>query len=173
MQSLSVLVVFLSLLQGWVYTQPLTSMSDWSNPVHSTSSEVTSIASTSGQEFKLSAHQWQHRMVLIFAPSNRSLDYRQQMQIWQADTAGIRDRNLKLVEVLGTGESQIDGQSITPASAENLRRQFGVTAEEFVVILIGKDGTQKQRSQTPVDLAMLFHTIDAMPMRQQEMRSRQ
>jgi hypothetical protein len=41
------------------------------------------------------------------------------------------------------------------------------------VILVGKDGAEKQRSQTPIDLAMLFRTIDAMPMRQQEMRSRQ
>jgi hypothetical protein len=151
-------------------------MSDWSNSADSLPSDPSSVALTSGRppetEFKLSDHQWQHRMVLIFAPSNRSSAYRQQMQAWQADRAGIRDRDLKLVEVLGTGESQADGQLITPAAAADLRRQFRVPAAEFVVILIGKDGTEKQRSQTPVDLAKLFRTIDAMPMRQQEMYSR-
>jgi hypothetical protein len=150
-------------------------MSDWSNSADSLPLDVSSAASASGhsqeREFKLSDHQWQHRMVLVFAPSNRSSAYQQQMQAWQADTVGIRDRDLELVEVLGTGESQVNGQRITSAAAADLRRQFRVTAEEFVVILVGKDGTEKQRSQTPVDLARLFRTIDAMPMRQQEMRS--
>lgn len=147
------------------------------NNAHSLLSEVASVASTSSRsqeiEFKLSDHQWQHRIVLIFAPSERSPAYQQQIQAWQADEVGVRDRDLKLVEVLGTGESRVDGQFMTSASAESLRRQFGVTVEEFVVILVGKDGTEKQRSGTPVTLAMLFRTIDAMPMRQQEMRSQQ
>lgn len=176
MQSIPVLVVLLSLLQSCVSTQPFTPMSDLPNPPHSRPPEVISVVSASGRsqevEFKLSDHQWQHRTVLVFAPSDRSSDYQQQMQVWQVDKAGVNDRDLKLVEVLGTGESRVDEQPISSASAERLRRQFGVKAEEFAVILVGKDGTEKQRSQTPVGLAMLFRTIDAMPMRQQEMRSR-
>ncbi|MEX0272525.1 DUF4174 domain-containing protein [Leptolyngbyaceae cyanobacterium UHCC 1019] len=138
---------------------------------------TTSVDSTSGRsqtvEFKLSDYQWQHRIVLIFAPSDRTPNYQQQVQMWQADRAGVGDRDLKLVEVLGTGESRVDGKFLSPASADRLRRQFGVPVEEFAVVLIGKDGTEKQRSRTPIDLAMLFRTIDTMPMRQQEMRSRQ
>jgi hypothetical protein len=38
---------------------------------------------------------------------------------------------------------------------------------------VGKDGMEKQGSQTPIALAVLFRTIDAMPIRQREMRSRQ
>jgi hypothetical protein len=177
MQSLPVLVVFLSLLQGCGYAQPYISMSDLPNPPQSQSPELASVAATSdrsqGVEFRLSDYQWQHRILLVFAPSTGSSDYQQQMQIWQADQAGVDDRDLKLVEVLGTGESQVDGQSISAASADGLRRQFGVSVEEFAVVLVGKDGTEKQRSQAPMDLAMLYRTIDAMPMRQQEMRSQQ
>lgn len=58
-------------------------------------------------------------------------------------------------------------------SAERLRQQFGITTEDFAVILVGKDGTEKQRSQTLIDPATIFSAIDAMPMRQQEMRDRQ
>ncbi|MBM0745295.1 DUF4174 domain-containing protein (plasmid) [Phormidium sp. CLA17] len=138
---------------------------------------TTSVDSTSGRlqmvEFKLSDYQWQHRTVLIFAPSKRIPVYQQQVQMWQADRANVNERDLKLVEVLGTGESRVDGKFLSAASVERLRQQFGVPVEEFAVILIGKDGTEKQRSQTPVDVAVLFRTIDAMPMRQQEMRSRQ
>jgi len=177
MQSLTVLVVLLSLLQGCVYSQPFIAMSNSPNPSHSQSPEVANVAANSDRsqeiEFKLSDYQWQHRILLVFSPSSDSSEYRQQMQTWQADQAGVDDRDLKLVEILGTGESQVDGRSLSSASAERLRQQFGITPEEFAVILVGKDGTEKQRSQTPVDLELLFRTIDAMPMRQQEMRSRQ
>lgn len=108
MQSLPVLV-FLSLLQGCVGTQPFILMSDLPNPPQSQFPKVASVAATSGRsqgvEFRLSDYQWQHRILLVFAPSPAASDYRQQRQIWQADQAGVADRDLKLVEVLGTGES--------------------------------------------------------------------
>jgi hypothetical protein len=176
MQPLTGLVVLLSLLQGCASLQPFTAMSDLPNP-HSQPLEVASVAATPDLaqeiEFKLSDYQWQHRILLVFAPSTDSSQYRQQMQVWQADESGADDRDLKLVQILGTGESQVDERSLSSVSAERLRQQFGIAPEEFAVILVGKDGTEKQRSQTPVDLATLFRTIDAMPMRQQEMRSRQ
>ena len=176
MQSLSIFIALLSLLQGCTYPQLFIVMSNSPNPPDSQSPEVANVAATpnrsQGVEFKLSDYQWQHRILLVFAPSPDSSQYRQQMQAWQADAAGTDDRDLKLVQILGTGESQVGGRSLSSASAEKLRQQFGITSEEFAVILVGKDGTEKQRSQTPIDIVALFHTIDAMPMRQQEMRSR-
>lgn len=175
MQFLPVLITLLSLLQGYAYPQPFITMSNSLNSPHLQSPEVAGVATTSdhsqGVEFKLSDYQWQHRILLIFAPSTDSSDYRQQMQIWQADAAGTDDRDLKLVQILRTGESQVAGRSISSASAERLRKQFEITPEQFAVILVGKDGTEKQRSETPIDLAALFRTIDTMPMRRQEMRS--
>lgn len=177
MQSLTEFVVLLSLLQGCAYPQPFIVMSDLPNPSHAQSLETANVAANPDRsqriEFKLSDYQWQNRILLVFAPSTDSSQYRQQMQVWQADEAGTGNRDLKLVQILGTGESQVDGRSLNSASVEKLRQQFGITPEEFAVILVGKDGTEKQRSQTPLDLAGLFRTIDAMPMRQQEMRSRQ
>jgi hypothetical protein len=38
------------------------------------------------------------------------------------------------------------------------------------VILVGKDGTEKRRNAAPVTARSIFDTIDAMPMRQREMR---
>lgn len=167
----------MSLLQGCASAQPFIAMSDLSNSSHAQSLKAANVAANPDRsqriEFKLSDYQWQNRILLVFAPSTDSSQYRQQMQVWQADEAGTGNRDLKLVQILGTGESQVDGRSLNSASVEKLRQQFGITPEEFAVILVGKDGTEKQRSQTPLDLAALFRTIDAMPMRQQEMRSRQ
>jgi non-ribosomal peptide synthetase component F len=152
-------------------------MSDSPNPPHSQPPEVASVAASPNRsqeiKLKLSDYQWQYRILLLFAPSTGSADYRQQLQAWQADVAGTDDRDLKLVQILGTGESQVDRRSLNAASAERLRQQFGITPEAFAVILVGKDGTEKQRSQTSIALATLFRTIDALPMRQQELHSRQ
>ncbi|MDX2213715.1 MAG: DUF4174 domain-containing protein [Oculatellaceae cyanobacterium bins.114] len=151
-------------------------MNDSSNSTHVSPSEASRVDanpdSAQSIDFDLNEHQWQHRILLVFAPSAQSSDYQHQLQQWNTYPREMSDRDLKLVEVLGTGTSQADGQSISAASAERLRQHFGVTAEEFVVILVGKDGTEKQRRQTSIEPTTLFQTIDAMPMRQQEMRSR-
>jgi hypothetical protein len=39
-------------------------------------------------------------------------------------------------------------------------------------VRIGKDGGDKLTSASPLDAARLFATIDAMPMRREEMRRR-
>jgi hypothetical protein len=172
MQSLPVLVLLLSLLQSNVHAQSPASMSDLTISLPCGGIPT---ASASGRpqevEFELRDYQWQHRLVLLFAPSIRSLDYQQQLQAWRAQKAGILDRDLLLVEVLGTGTSQVDGHPLTPASVDALRRRFEVFKDQFVVLLVGKDGTEKQRSHSPFDLTLLFRAIDSMPMRQQEMRS--
>ncbi|MCS4120976.1 hypothetical protein GGP45_001318 [Salinibacter ruber] len=42
--------------------------------------------------------------------------------------------------------------------------------DAFRVVLVGKDGTEKRREAEPVSARSVFDTIDAMPMRQREMR---
>ncbi len=165
MQQFWILAILLFLLPACSDAQPKRSMND--TPNHASVPQPLQV------EFNLTQYRWQHRVVLVFAPSERSPAYQQQLQAWQANSAGIQDRDLKLVKVLGTGESQADGQPISPAAAARLRQQFDIALEEFAVILVGKDGTEKQRQQAPIDLTELFSTIDAMPMRQQEMRDRQ
>ncbi len=75
-----------------------------------------------------------------------------------------------LVELLTEGTSRIDRQSIDEANVANLRSQFNVAPQEFRVILVGKDGTAKRHDSNPVEPEVIFNEIDAMPMRQREMR---
>ncbi len=56
------------------------------------------------------------------------------------------------------------------AAARGLRERFDVPRGAFRVVLVGKDGTEKRRAPKPVPARSLFDTIDAMPMRQREMR---
>jgi len=54
------------------------------------------------------------------------------------------------------------------ATAPELRASFQVPAEEFCVVLVGKDGGVKLREVAPVEATRLFALIDSMPMRQYE-----
>ncbi len=56
------------------------------------------------------------------------------------------------------------------AEAQRLRDKFGVGDAPFAVVLVGKDGTVKFKSNLPISAGKVFATIDAMPMRQEEMK---
>jgi hypothetical protein len=64
----------------------------------------------------------------------------------------------------------MEPQPLTEAAALRLYDHFGVPADAFRVVLVGKDGTEKRRDAEPVTARSIFDTIDAMPMRQREMR---
>lgn len=121
--------------------------------------------------FNLSSQKWQNRVLLVFAPSVDNHSYQQQMQLFNQHQNGFTDRDLVLVQVLATDKSYANGQPIDESSAANLRNRFGVDKENFQVILVGKDGGVKRSDTKPVQAAAIFEQIDAMPMRQQEMRS--
>lgn len=121
--------------------------------------------------FNLSSQKWQNRVLLVFAPSVDNHSYQQQMQLLQEQKNGFKDRDLVLVQVLATDKSYANGQLIDESSAAKLRNRFGVDKENFRVILVGKDGGVKRQDTTPVEATAIFEQIDAMPMRQQEMRS--
>ncbi|MEH1962281.1 MAG: DUF4174 domain-containing protein [Nostoc sp.] len=128
--------------------------------------------------FNLSSQKWKNRVLLVFAPSVDNQSYQQQMQLFNQHQNGFQDRDLVLVQVLATDKSYANGQLIDESSAAKLRvgearrrHRFGVDKENFRVILVGKDGGVKRSDTTPVPATAIFEQIDAMPMRQQEMRS--
>ena len=122
--------------------------------------------------FSLNTFQWKDRLLLVFAPDATDADYRSQLRLLEQQQSELADRNLLLIPVLGKGESTVQGQPIDPATATQLRNQFGVQPSEFCVILVGKDGTEKRRDSQPVPPSALYSQIDAMPMRQREMQEK-
>ena len=57
-------------------------------------------------------------------------------------------------------------------SADLLRGQFGIHPGQFCIFLIGKDGEEKRRWESMVGFGVIFSVIDAMPMRQREMKEK-
>lgn len=54
--------------------------------------------------------------------------------------------------------------------APDARRRYGVAADGFEALLVGRDGGVKLRYPEPIGPDELFGRIDEMPMRRREMR---
>ena len=112
----------------------------------------------------IDAYRNHARLLIVFAPTAADAALAQQQQ--SADVAAFAARDVRIVEVVG------DTVKGATDAAATLRRRFGVDAAGFRLILVGKDGHVALDSATPVPAARIDATIDAMPMRQQEMRRR-
>ncbi|MET4106553.1 DUF4174 domain-containing protein [Hymenobacter sp. UYP22] len=110
----------------------------------------------------LKASKWQKRVLLLCAPTADDANLRRQQQLLGPVVDDMNARDLLVREVLF--------DHLTDPDRRYLREQLGVKTTSFTVLLIGKDGGVKQRAGTPLPPARLFTTIDAMPMRRQEMR---
>ncbi len=118
----------------------------------------------------LDDYKWKNRLLLVFAPKEDAA-YQDQMQLFKEQQPGFNERDLLVVHLLAEGTSFINNQPIDAQLATQIRERFNVAQQEFQVILVGKDGTAKRRDRSPISPEVIFTSIDAMPMRQQEMRS--
>ncbi len=84
----------------------------------------------------------------------------------------MADRDLVIFEILESGPSSMNTNYLDPQAANSLRKKFDLARGAFAVILVGKDGGIKLNRQDQTQLKDIFALIDAMPMRQEEMRQK-
>ena len=104
------------------------------------------------------------RQLFIFAANAATPALAEQRRLLAERNTELAERDLTVIQIVG---SRLAG---APGNAMQLRRRYHVTASQFRVLLIGKDGGVKLDRTEPVDTVELFATIDAMPMRKDEMR---
>ena len=107
--------------------------------------------------------RWQKRVLLLYAPTPDNADLLHQRQLLAAARPGLDERELLIREVVFNTLTVPDRNYLT----ETLR----VSRTGFTLLLLGKDGGIKRRETKPVSPSSLFATVDAMPMRQREMKS--
>jgi hypothetical protein len=116
------------------------------------------------------------RPVLIFAPY-ATPQVIEQLHILAQGQHDMDERNVVPVPLClkedSTSVCRLKDVPLSPNEQTVARRRFHIHPNDFTVILLGKDGGEKLRSRHPISLETLRSTIDAMPMRQDEMRSQQ
>jgi hypothetical protein len=133
---------------------------------------VHSASGKDQDQVDLRSYQWKNRLLILFAPSEGDLAYqsfKEQLQGWAEE---VQDRDLLIFHVLETGEGRLAHLSLNKEQVLFLRNKFSIKPGQLTAILIGKDGEVKLRRELPVELSEIFLIIDAMPMRQQEIRER-
>jgi hypothetical protein len=109
-------------------------------------------------------------MLLIFADSKGSNKYQSQLQEFAGKDEGFQDRDLITLHLFCDGNSFLEDQDTSARNTQKLQKKFNIQSGSFAIILLGKDGTEKLREEEVLSTDKLFNVIDAMPMRQREMR---
>ena len=120
----------------------------------------------------LKALQWEKRPLLLFAKSRSFAPLDQQVDQLRSYRPDLEERDMVVLSTTGRQETSaaIGYVSINRGTARQLKRRFEPANKGLTVILVGKDGAEKARWQQVVDPQEIFDIIDAMPMRQDEMR---
>jgi len=128
--------------------------------------------SQGGSLMDLNVYQWKNRLLMVFSPSPDDSNYQSFTKEMQDQRNGLRERDILVFEIFEKGESRLGNSPLKKDSASFLRRQFGVQPGQFHILLIGKDGEEKRRWESVVGLGVIFSVVDAMPMRQREMKEK-
>jgi len=94
------------------------------------------------------------RQLLIFGSEENTMFREQQLKL-NKYSEGVKERALKVIVV----------EEKSPLYQKNK-----VDLKQFTVVLIGKDGYEKYRTNKVLEIDKLFSIIDAMPMRKKEMK---
>lgn len=99
-----------------------------------------------------------HRILYVFGSLQNQSLVEEQIARFEAMEVECKDRDLKILPVDKLPEKQ------------KLLKRYQIQEHEFVVLLIGKDRGVKLSSKELVSTQQIFSLIDAMPMRQWEMK---
>ena len=107
------------------------------------------------------------RVLLVFAPGEDDPALTEQRRVLASAAQGARQRDLVMVEIVGTRASRPATSTDDASSA--LQRRFSVPPAAFRAVLVGKDGGAKLSEAAPIEAGRLFAVVDAMPIRRREM----
>ena len=96
------------------------------------------------------------RQLLVFAENTNNSSLKTQQKILNADPEGLKERDIEV--------------KFFYADRDKDKFKEKHIKSGFTIILVGKDGGDKLRSTSTLTLQKLYSTIDAMPMRQSEMK---
>jgi hypothetical protein len=115
------------------------------------------------------------RIIVIAAGSADVPSVRKQRAEVLKHVAALDERDIVVFIALPDGSVEgVHGPAPTPAEASAFLSRnplpHGKSTGHFAVLLVGKDGGVKFRSERPVRAEELFALIDTMPMRREEMK---
>lgn len=128
----------------------------------------TTFGSAAAVADELSDHRWEHRPLLVFAPTDSDPRLVETLSRIEASRCDFVGRDMVVGLVLTEGNSTLDGHVVNAVESQRLRSRYALGDNAFSVLLIGKDGGEKLRVNEVPDLQAIYDVIDGMPMRSSE-----
>ncbi len=113
-----------------------------------------------------------YRPLLVFAPDEANVRFRQQQTLLKSSAAAMTDRNMLYLPVLEHPGKSAARLTLSAREQAIARERLRIVPGAFRVVLLGKDGGVKLSSASPVSMETLSSLIDTMPMRRSEMQQR-
>jgi len=115
-----------------------------------------------------------YRPLLVFASNGDDARLKRQVQLLDHAADDMMDRFVLFTPIVPDGRRVTTPADspytvLAPKEMAAVREQFHIAAGDFVVLLLGEDGTVELRAANPVSTDRLNELIDKMPTRKQEM----
>src|SRR5271156_5125855 len=116
-----------------------------------------------------------YRPLLVFSPTANDPRLRKQSRILDAAADDMMDRFVMFTPILPTAKNfstplDTPYTVLSAQQMQSMRSQFHVPADTFLVLLLGEDGSEALRSETPISSTRLNSLIDTMLSRKREMK---
>ena len=140
--------------------------------VYFTLSALLIITNVIGQN--LNDHKWQNRILIIQTTSETTDLYQEQLEELKDSETAFIDRKLVLYELVGNQVRMTDYNSdrtdrTWKTASKSISAKFKDNVA-FKITLVGLDGGIKLQQTEVLKKNELFQTIDAMPMRKNELK---
>jgi predicted transcriptional regulator len=115
-------------------------------------------------------YRWKNRVLIIKSSATTEEIYQKQNLLLTENENSVNERDLIILSVFAHKSPRLNGENVELESENAILERYKLTDTDFAVILIGKDGGEKYRSDSIVMPDEIFKVIDRMPMRRREMR---
>jgi hypothetical protein len=110
-----------------------------------------------------SAAQERPRMLLVFGPSTDNPLLTKEFAQLQQDSAQIDGEDIDVVYIVGDHNVKLPPPDARVETAANMRKRYHVDADGFRIVLLGDDGWEKHRWDTPTPTEQILLYTNEMP----------
>ncbi|MFD2564846.1 DUF4174 domain-containing protein [Aquimarina rubra] len=119
----------------------------------------------------INKHQWKDRLLLVISDSYQNSKFIKQLQEFEKHKELLKERKLIIYQI--TPSSYREGLGKNESTKSNsFYKKHNSSKKDFKIILIGLDGGIKMESFDFVSANKIFNQIDQMPMRIQELKTK-
>jgi len=98
-------------------------------------------------------------VLLLFAPERSHPDYMDATARLSAAAPRLRERDLHILTVFGSGRVYEENRRVEDADATDFRRRFGAARDEFTAVLLDSEGRECARQRGDLDLPTLLRAL--------------